>query len=523
MFALLEEHIIRGNSKEIKKLVLDIYKILQDKEAVVKEKGAIVENFFKIIFVCLKLLDDKKNSEALSVLIAGFNATDQSFDIIVVEYIRCIVFLIAEEFNNEIEQKHPEHKKRTAIVKDKEKDKSASNNESDDINITLISNNKTEACKYALQLIPMIYNVTLNLTVFEGCINNFTSELRCYNLTFEPLPPLNNELSPDISINLLYNINKYDILYSNDKLKNLNFNPREVHNPVFFTKGPQVCNRCKQNEKFISIPFYEMTFCLGCAKAYVNILTSNRVSFMNKENYHSREFYGRPYPIVVGFFIGDALYTEIFGENILQTILKKINLLCFFCDEIKEKSDLLTLKECNCQFCKACLENAVSESTKKYYVLNKIEKQSFKMSLMRCSCNELLKVDLALEALGMDLTEYKEEAIKRQETYVQTICLKCSQALRKNPQDQKDPEIDFYSVVPILHAKKNEEDTEIAFLPHLICDQCKVKVKEAQPIDENKGAMTVEIGCIICQVTHLVDKKEWDKIFNSSSCECSIL
>ena len=503
MFALFEKYIITENSKEIKKLILDIYKIIQDKSAEYKNKEH--EKFYLIIYYCLKFLEEGKVQESHKVLLAGFNAPDGCFDMILNYYIRSVSLLIYEDFNNEVEKNDPTTKKRVGPVRN--------SNEVDDFNLNLLTNPKNEACKYALQLAPFIFNVNINVFALEGYLDNKDGKnISVTKHTFNAMP--NEDNSNIQTINMMYNFNKYDLLYFKDDV--INLKDEKIYSPFVYVLNMKMCNRCKNTENFICIPFYGISFCQGCALGFMSIIISNRISFMNKENYHSIEYYGKPIEIVSGCPIGDILYCNIFGENMKHTIYKKFKILCFNCDQVKKSDEIITLNTCQCNYCKPCLETIITKATNKLVVLNNVEKEH--LNKFKCCCNDVFNIDEALTVLNIDLTEYKIAARKRYETFVNTLCMKCLNCHRNdNYLDESGKEL------VILKQKDNtiEKDIDPIFDPHIICLDCIEKVKQERNDDKTKTEL--KIRCNLCFCDHFVNEENWNAVFNQSACDCVII
>lgn len=117
---------------ELQKLVVDIYKILHtfDKEKE-KEKEKI-DNTFKVLYEILKAVDSDDLSYAHHILLAGFNSSDDSFNSMIISYVRNVVYIISDDFQNEIFEKYPQIK-RTILH--------GSNNEYiSDVNLSFIIN-----------------------------------------------------------------------------------------------------------------------------------------------------------------------------------------------------------------------------------------------------------------------------------------------------------------------------------------------------------------------------------------------
>ena len=525
IFSLLEYYILSNCADQIKKLTIDIYKIIKEKISEEEEKQGILDNFYKILYVIINSVENKNIDFAYQALVAGFNNNESLFDNICETYIRSIVYLIAEDFSKEVTTKY-QIKIRKSINKEIEKD------EIDDINLNLLINVQNEAFKYSYQLLPMIFNVDLNIFVLDGSISEDKSNIKSSTELFSSLPSDESQekgldILPPFTINLIYNLSYFNIAYTEDsiQLKHL-MKHKElfyVENPIVSLEESKVCSRCKVDCKVVVIPFFKCSFCINCAKGFINTQASKRASFMNKENYHSREFYTNGYEIMTGITINEPLFTMIFKENIGNVLLRSIKGICFNCDESKEKSDLLCMPQCGCLFCKKCLENNVNQGSDGYIILNKFDifMREVNKKQLRCPCNDIFNFEAAATLLKLDVAEKKIEAIKRMSTYVQIFCMSCISQMRDVQQVGSFDNGEFYKLLHVVDRNTGRENTETCNDVHVLCTGCIDKIKEND--DKNDKSETKQVNCQICQDDHLVEREEWKKVIHSSGCSCIIL
>lgn len=510
MLSLIEDYILDNDRREIEKLVLDIhFRIANDDKDLDKNTVNALIRFYQIIYLCLNSMKENDIFKAHAILLLGFNSPDKSLDFILVHYLRKLVYLVMIN----IESNYSNRPKRKTI-------KRMNNEEHDDINPNLIFHKQHEACKFSLQLVPTIFNINLNIISVDGCVDNKEPKFQIKYNKFYPLTPKIEGKEPTTrTINLLYNINKYDLLYSEEKKSKMDIDNKEIYNSEFKLTEKQKCHKCEQMEEFVAIPFYGISFCYGCALAYIKILAFQRISIMNRENFINREFYSRPFEIVSGVFIGDELYTSIFKENIIQTVIKNLKYLCFTCSQQKEEKDIKIIKECKCNYCKECLNAIVNKSTFGFKVTNKFEKSKV---TTRCTCYDLFNIDSALELMELDLVKLKAEALERQNEYAQSLCISCQTKVRENL-DSVDE--DIFKTLSILNELKNPEDKEVSFVTHTICLKCievLITADEENPNAHLDKTANKEIFCEICKVTHLIDHNVWKKIVKKP-CECIII
>ena len=536
MYSLLENYILSGNLRELQKVILDIYKVLQTKLEEHKDKKTDIDRFFKIYYDILNLVDRGLTIQAHTLLCAGFNSLDSSFIYILILYIRNILFLIAEDFQNDILENYPQIKKN--II-------NGGGEHLDDVNLLLITNFKNEACKYALQLLPMIFNINLDILIYDGEIENGIPNINEYTERFNCLPISimtegnhhqdNNQtiktqvISTSINtIQVVYMMNGYSSGYTNFTKSLIEIRKYEelfVYDQYYCNITEEnlnkACSKCKKNEKNITIPFYGLSLCFECTKVFTKYILMRRVSYMNKENYNNIEFYNRPFILFDDVYLDNLSYTMLFKESINSSIRKLIKKLCFSCDSIFMNDKLIKLPVCKCQFCNECLNKYISNYTQGNYIINKLERNYY--TKIKCPCNDIFNLDLALTFIDKDLHEAKEDSIQRLNKYASTLCMRCIKLLRIDHSLKQAKETKSYKFVPILEKKSNPTDNEISFNQHLLCSDCIEYLREWDKLEsqENKSEER-KIVCKICDVTHIISELSWKEIMKEERCHCII-
>lgn len=536
MFSLLEIYILTGNLRELQKLILDIYKVLQNKLEEYKDKKIDIDRFFKIYYDILNLVDRGLTIQAHTLLCAGFNSLDDSFINILILYVRNILFLIVEDFQNEILKNYPQIKKN--II-------NGGGDDLDDVNLLLITNFKNEACKYALQLLPMIFNINLDVLIYDGEIENGIPNINEYTERFSSLPISimtednqnldNNQTMKShtistsmITIQVVYMMNGYLLGYTNFTKSLIEIRKYEelfIYDQYYCSISEEnqikVCSKCKKNEKNIIIPYYGLSLCFECTKIFTKYILMRRVTYMNKENYNSIEFYNRPFILFDDVYLDAFSYTMLFQESINCSIRKLIKKLCFACDSIFMNDTLIKLSDCKCQFCNECLNKYISNYTQGNYIINKLEKNYY--TKIKCPCNDIFNLDLALTFIKKDLHEAKEESIQRLNKYASTLCMRCIKLMRVDHSLKQAKETKSYKFVPILEKKSNPTDNEISFNQHLLCSDCIEYLKEWDKLEsqENKSQER-KIVCKICDATHIISELSWNEIMKEERCHCII-
>lgn len=515
IFAILEFHILKCHIREIQKIVLDVYKIVQERVKELDKDKDILNSFFKIFCDIIQFLEKDNISSAHTLLVAGFNSNDKAFDKIIIFYVRQVCYCIAEDYFNEMIETIKEY-----------------GEEINEINLNLLMNKKNEANKLTLQLLPMIFNANIELFIYDGEINEeFNCDLierteKFLSIIGEIPDDQKNNSSATLSLQMIYLMNGYYLGYS---FNNSSLFELRKYEDIFITDEFQLsikysskpCVKCNRNNgKYIEIPFYAIAICYSCTDDFIYKVLSNRISMMNKENFHSREFYGRGFEINDNAIIDDYAHILIFSESITSRMKRYIKNLCFSCDKFNDI--IYKLEGCNCQLCNDCIDKMVNNYTHDYIILNKLEKVT--LPKIKCACSLVFELEKVLPFMNKNLTTYYEQAKQRYSKYIQTLCMSCITILRKEMslkkpiKDKNIKQIHINDKVDIV----NGDQVGIKINQHLICNNCINEIKQnMNQLKENTNGDKL-LYCKICDIEHIVDKKSYKDLLMKDKCSCFI-
>lgn len=549
-FSCFEYFIFNNKMKEIKKILIDIIKIVSSRFASISK----IETFFKIMFLIISSLERKDISKAYSVLLYGINSSDALCQVVDIYY-RSIVYLIFEDYIKEVDN--------TVKISSRKPNESLEENEIDEYNSFHITNQFNEGKKISLQLLPMIFNCNINLTIFDGSyyennedldsifdnkVSNRLEEvkkdlskgMKYYTKQFKSMQSSDSntdykDIIEPFDINLIYYFSFYMIGYEKDLPKSIQNDGSKVDFPLFeLINESGKCEDCQKmkNNKNVVLPFFNSSFCYQCAYYKAEKIISNRASYMNKENYHSREFYTNGIRLNDDIIINEPLFSLLFKRNIGNMLLEKSKMTCFSCDSIKnvnsksKTDELLILPNCHCQFCTTCLDLYIDKSTYNYVVLSKFDyyilENYHNIKKFLCPCNDTFDIDSAIKLTNKDVSQKRIECKERLRNYVLTICFNCHNQFRKNEKIDYSDGSDF-KLVQIIEDPQVNSSNDISNEWHLVCNDCIKQIKELSKTRKNneESAERKIILCEICKTNHHVETKEWRRVFNPS-CSCMI-
>ena len=565
IFAYLENLVLNFKIEELIKFYIDYYRMNQ---AVITENNndsifyrnilIVLAEIIKYLNASINNKDEEDNTDnkylqsAYNLLINAFNHSKENhFSILLTEHIRSVLLQILLEFEGEI--------KESSNIKIKDKYNKGDNYNKDEVDepySNRIGISNFEAIKLSLQLICLMYNVNINIHVFDGSYDKSKSSgVEVYKVNFSSFSELakdDNNIAQfkniSFEIDMIYNYSYYMLAYNNDsfihKLKDRLEDLYFFENSYYVTEKKQ-CNRCKTDGYFVIIPFYNVSFCMECAKSFINSQSKKRVSTMCNENFNNREYYTNGFEIMNNIKINEPFFSNIFNENISNLIVKYSNNLCFFCSEVKDSNETVYLLEsCGCKFCFDCLKAAVEQSTYGFYYLNTFDKalaKAKKLEGTKCKCGCMFSNDDSIKILekeanknylkdnyNIDLEEYKEKSIKRQLSYSQTNCLSCGNSCRKETDIEIDNEYfqnknyavsDYYKILPIAE-QSSDNNINTSSANHIICNDCIDQIKQKD--NKNDPSIIKNINCVVCNVIHGVNKVVWKGVLYPSPCNCII-
>lgn len=514
LFSLLEQQILMLQIDNFLEVVVDIYKVIQVNASQFESKQEVVNKTFEIFYEIFNLLESSKIALAHSTLISAYNSVDQSFVSTTVYYLRYITCLIAEDFQNEVIESYPMIQQQILFQE---------NLEIEDINLLKISNIYNEACKYSFQLLPMIFDVTLQIDVYESYLDDATGKEKI-NFNVFNFDKFSNERQNPYKINIVYMESNYCVGYENgcfaiSQLGQHNLNQIDSYD-CRILKNTNFSCKCRTNE-FVVIPPVKQAFCLLCSKKQMISIIGTRACMMNKESYNNLEYNVRPISLFDDLQINNILFRLIYKESIQSVISNSIRNICFFCDIKYDEKEIIILPSCGCQSCFQCLDKLVLKYTRGYYLLNKVELENFTKIL--CYCGEVFNYEASIKLLGKNLAEAEEEKKVRLEKYANSLCMLCLHALTKtNIEDkvEEDHTQSRYKVVNIVEQKLSIEDHNIVFTYHLVCPDCVYLnfTSRKENLSESRQS-----PCRICFTDHLLTNETWIRLMNKPKIKCKCI
>ena len=244
--------------------------------------------------------------------------------------------------------------------------------------------------------------------------------------------------------------------------------------------------------------------------------------------------------------------------NIESYLVKNSKSLCCQCGK-PCFSEVYEMK-CGCQFCKECLMQNLEASTNGDIFQNKFERKYAEK--YGCLCKNVFDPEEAFNLLKLDPNKYKVNSMHRLNQYVGIFCMICgSQVLdggdemMVNSNRTNDNFFRFKIKKPdnlIKELKKEQRESarshtmsneneinsignnninsnnnnfesddneEISYYDHIICANCieKELQKDAQNY-ENRRKQDKIFHCKICDVDHVIECSQCNKIFKKGCC-----
>ena len=250
----------------------------------------------------------------------------------------------------------------------------------------------------------------------------------------------------------------------------------------------------------------------------------------------------------------DLIYLT--GTNIAQYLLELMKGLCAQCGKNTASSNDIIIMKCQCQFCKECLMQNLQAATNGEMLLNKFERNYGEK--YGCLCKNVFDPDEAFKLLKIDPKPYRLNAQLRMNQYVSVFCIICGLQILdptedmlvnsnrmndnyfkfkiKKPDNYKPRNDSVHSerskqgtnrtgdtnAIDVNNNNNNEEYNEVSYNIHIMCTNCIEKELQKDSCEEgdggNKGNNGKVFMCKICEVEHVIEKTEWNKIFKKACC-----
>ena len=537
MFAIIENFIIK---KSIEDLNLIISEISCDRFIkIYKENNINYELAFYIFGVILHLLEDNKIEEAYSLFVQSYSLKDDSFDKILIIYLRNICYDYTDEA--------------LELSKDEEVEKQIQI-QTQFINKELIKTMNVEPDFFVVCLIPYLFD--FNLTIYwidqdllkpkEGLIKFADEE------SPEPLP----------FITIGYFYSSYHRIYpkqwyeEENQVQNIfNNEISDIKNLTYDFKSIKKCNICKK-DIFTALLEKKIKICKNCLNEYINEISNERREALIKDDYIGKEYYSRPMKLSKDIYLNDFEFIEIKEEyNMINYLQQKLSVNCSKCKNFFTKRNLNNLK-CKCLLCDKCLDELIIQITDGKKILNKYEKLNLdKIQCPICSGN--FSYEDAIEHLKDIKESDKDNAINRMREYASTLCLICGEKVRekndnlnqddllennnikKNEEvDKRYNEIKKYKTVNLKREGERNKGIDYIDTEHVICFNCFEKNKIKKILDdssysgddednsEKKFFINLEKGNCFCRICYKKHNLLEKAVKNGACCTtsfCSLL
>ena len=527
MFAVFENFIIKNLGNKLKQIISEITcdKFVQ----IYKEHNINYKIPFYIFGTILYLLDNNKIEEAYSLLIKSYSLKDNSFDELLIIYLRYICFDYVEEI--------------LELCKDEEILKKCDTKIGpDDMNV-----NK-ELIK-TMNVEPDFFNICLMTYLFDINILIYYLD-RDLSKPKEGLVKLIDEDFPDLPfISLGYFFSSYHRIYWRNWVneepiikKHFSNDNYQMKKLIHEFKSNKLCKKCKNSEYIVFLE-KKIMVCKNCLDDYINDISNKRKEALFKDNYIGKEYYSRSMKLNEEQNLNDFEFIELKEDyNMINYLQQKLSVQCSQCKNFFTKKNLNNLK-CKCLLCDKCLNDMIIQMTKGKKILNVYEKS--KLYKMKCSiCGFNFSYEDAIDHLKDIKQSDKNNAIRRMAEYVSTLCFICTKKVREkndnvsnsdNNTDKDDEEkekekyneIKKYKIIKLK--KEGERNKGIDYIDneHVICFDCLEKNRinndvldlsgssdEDKDDSDNKYFINFTKGfcfCRLCNKKHfLLDKNAKD-------------
>ena len=530
MFAIIENFIIKKMIEQLNQLISEITcdRFIQ----IYKENNINYEIPFYIFGVIIYLLENNKIEEAYSVLVKSYSLKDDSFDKILIIYLRNICFDYTKESlelikDEEIMKKYPEK-----IVPNP-------------INTELIKTMNIEPDFFMVCLMSYLFDI--NIVIYWLDRDLLKPKEGLIKLTDEEVPDL-----PFISIG--YFFSSFHRIYwrkwvEEEPIIEKIFSNKayEMKKLTYEVKNNKKCQNCK-SDKFILFTKKKILVCKNCLEDYINEISISRKEALIKDYYNGKEYYSRSMRINDDYLLNDYEFIEVKEEyNMINYLQQKLSVECSKCKNFFTKRNLNNLK-CKCLLCDNCLDEMIIQTTNGKKILNVYEKNH--LNKMSCSvCGGSFSYEDAIDHLKNIKQSDKDNAIKRMAEYAITLCLICGEKVReKYENDENDTnnniekeeekekekytEIKKYKKIKLKREGERNKGIDYIDTEHVICFDCfeKNKINNVLDIsssdeDENNSHNKYYINyakgdcfCRICNKKHILMDKN---VKNSACCTTS--
>jgi len=489
----------------------------------IRKKKLKFEKPFLILSAILMMIDNNLEEKAYEFFLKAYNLKSKSFDLLLITYLKIIIYNFAEEINKLLDEKlksSVDSVNKEIIEKTK-------------INLDEIDNLYIEPRLNIFYLMIFLFDININLFLVSGDFLNPKDTIK----------KIESEEGSFPTFIFGYFFSSYHILYkpnySNSIFKNnLNNDNPKIMQLTFPLKNKKKCDMCFKDTTHIVFLRKKFIVCAECLNGYIKkeIIKERNQQIINDKCF-GIEYYSRPIHLQDDFYLDDYEFIEIFEEkNIINELFSNMSFTkCLNCEQIEQiendVSNLIELK-CGCTYCEDCLNDIIKKMTKEYGYLLECEYDMFKNNKFNCNCKKVYTYS--------DLEEYYEktdddikEARKRIDKYIISRCMICFKNLIKEEKIKKikmrqDSKVqDHFMCEPCYNKyiknaeivttedgdeneNENEDDTRDMAKENDNKEK-KIQIRNKKIVDKDEQ----KIYCTICSQTH--NYKD-----DGGSCACSI-
>ena len=522
MFSIIEYFIFKNSVDSLKKLISEIS--CDRFVEIYKEYKINYELAFDIFGTILYLLEEDKIKKAYSLFLKSYSLKDDSFDKVLIIYLRNICFYYVDEALELSKDEEVQKKFESPIVPSS-------------INKELIKTMNIEPDFFVVSLMAYLFDININIYWIDRNLTEPKEGL--IKFTDEDIPDL-------INISLGFFFSSYHRIYTRQFFEEepliqeiYNNELTDIKKLTSELKCAKKCNNCKENNYIIFLE-KKIKVCKNCLDDYINEISNSRREALIKDNYIGKEYYSRPMRLNDNYKLNDYEFIEIKEDcNMINYLQQKLSVMCSNCKNFFTKRNLNNLK-CKCLLCDKCLNEMIIQITDGKKILNKYEK--INLGKMLCSvCHCSFSYEDAIDHLKDIKESDKDNAIKRMIEYASTLCLICGEKVRekkenisqnninennnnKNESDDNDNskymEIQKYKIINLKREGERNKGIDYIDNEHVICMECyeKNKIKKVlnssmssdEDNNEDKFFINFDKGicfCRICYKKHILLQK----------------
>ena len=543
MFSLLENIILTDNIMLMKELLILNYEKINLKNELIKEKEYLlifhqmnVDIVTHVLYILINQMENDIKKAYKTLLKLFLYCPD--FDFGIIYFMRYLIFEYISANEDKIYSQEFQVEVGCLLPEEYYTDKGNKNEYlfEDYFSLQLMKA-KTFAEKIVIYITPYVFNVNMNILIYDFGINGAPSSIQ------EKKFLCDNDTSK-IQINLIFRKAHYDVYYKQNYyeefkdyfniLKNTNEDIQIINKkekPIINKDNNLIENENENNKD--SVNKENLPTCLECNKPYSNkinefflceecLLNNIKTSLLTSyigfiQNKTEENIYNIQYNFDLLIENGTFFTSEVQGRvpikkaiNNTKYKFKDIFLdvrskLCVNCGEnLKSQNDYFIKLPCECRICtKQCFLNYMKFL--KHFFAFKEENDIIKyLHILTCFCGYTYHTyDIISIIEELDKRKLKEQK-ELYQNYIKNmwiwICMGCYK-----PFNSKEK---FHRVIfdtdkldkNILKSKKE--------LKHLLCDSCKKKIKDAKVI-----------FCSICEFEHQIKKiVNVDQLNEEESC-----